>query len=152
MSENKPDLSAQPGIKCQAVVLLDVNFHIKGGVIDPAKLNGDYEIQIKYGSSEVVNGAAQATMDVTLINKLHRDIVDLSVRVGAKFEGDTENLKTFLPNGGVLLIPYARTFISMITGWGPMSPVILPLMNLTKPALDAAQGAAAAPDNKGSTK
>jgi preprotein translocase subunit SecB len=131
------DQTAQPAIKVAHIHLIEATFRLNGETITKGDLNGEYNVEFSLGFNDEKPGVASAFLGVKLKNKKHPEIIDLSVTVAAKFEGDAEQLKEYLPSAGMFLLPFVRSYVATITGWGPMNPVMVPLMNLTPKAMEA---------------
>jgi len=131
------DKTKQPTIKIIGIVLIEGVFKLNGPVA-PGAIDGEYDISytlgIGYESEEILN----TTLEVQCHHKKHRGLVTISAKVAGKFEcSNREELERYAPNSGVSLIPFLRTYVATMTGWGPMQPIYIPLMNLTAPAVSA---------------
>ncbi len=133
MDENK-----QPGIKLLAVVVVEATMKLNG-VIEPKMLDGEYEILLGVGQAFPSETTLDSLLEVQCKNKKHIDAIELRVKIIGKFESDSENIKTFAPNSATILFPYARQIIQTMTGWAPMSTLILPLMNVSEKGLKTLQ-------------
>jgi preprotein translocase subunit SecB len=124
--------SAQPNVKILGIVLSQAVFELKGSIAQ-GQLDGAYQSNFEYGISYPKPGFLENKLTVTCINKKQPDCVDIRVTVLGRFQCDDEReLKQFALNAAPMLVPYARTYIATITGWGPMNSLLLPPMNLTQ--------------------
>jgi preprotein translocase subunit SecB len=126
-------------VKCNGIALAEAVFRLKGS-IPAGSLEGEYEINVGLGLQFVQENVLQSHLELKAINKKHPDRVEARVKVLGLFEGDRESLEKFGPNSGGILLPYARTYLATLTGWGPMAPVMAPIMNMTREAIEKQSG------------
>lgn len=126
----------QPQIQILRIFLAHAEFKLADGPLDLAKLNTQYHLEVTLGIQSNAADSLETSLNVKCINAELPKSVNIFVRVVGMFKGDPEHLKLFAPNSGGLLMPYARAYITSLTSWGPMNPVIIPPMNVTQAALE----------------
>lgn len=118
-------------IEILGIALVEAHFQIKDAVDDAKKLNSEYEISVEVGIAEnLPPGNLETVVSVICKNKAFPDMIDLRVKAAGRFRGKPEHIALFLPNSAGLVMPYIRNYISTLTAWGPMNPLLVPPMNV----------------------
>ncbi len=129
------DPTQQPTISVQAIVLAKAHYEIKG-TVSGNELNGEYKTEYSLGYNFDPDGALQTRLGVVFTNIKYPDAIEVDFAVIGKFiSPNKEELERFAPSSGMTLAPYLRSYVSTVTGWGPMNPIMLKLLNLTGPAV-----------------
>jgi preprotein translocase subunit SecB len=118
------------GIKCESIFLAEALFRLNGAM-SAGDLDGEYNIRFDYEVSDASDGKLQTSLILTASHKQNPKKLDLRLKVMGLFSGDPAELEAWTPYSPAMLLPYMRTYVSTLTGWGPMKPLLLPLMSLT---------------------
>ena len=138
------DKTAQPKISCHGIFLDEMKFSMSSTSymrkmpvgVSSFDITFDYEYEI-----DSVHLAA--TLKSKVVFNDDPELDDIEIKVVGFFESDIENndfLDFFAKNAAPSLVPYARMFLSTVTGWSAMPPIVLPPVNLTAAALEGIAG------------
>jgi len=95
-------------------------------------IDGEYDIEYSLGFGYESQDILSTTLAVSCRHKKHPDLVTIKAKVMGKYQcANREELERYAPNSGASLVPFLRTYISTLTGWGPMQPLNIPLLNLS---------------------
>jgi preprotein translocase subunit SecB len=128
-------ISQQPQIVCKSVFVTEAIFRLKS-IVSSDELNGEYDLKYEFGYRSPNERSLENFIYIQCTNKKHPEAVEIALRVVGQFEGDPDDLKRFVQNCFGIIMPYARNYLAMLTKWGPMNSIMLPIMNVSMGALN----------------
>ena len=129
--------TADPKFVCDGIFVTDVHLSVNSAD-DLTKLKQQqYSLEFVFGFRFPETNVLQSFLSVRCINQRDgKDAPNVSMRLHGYWRGEADELRRFAEYSASHMMPYLRTYLLTLTGWSPTAPIMLPIMNMTKVALE----------------